>query len=55
MTIKSKVSFNKHISNMQHKAKAKLSALSRVAPFMKCNQKNAIMDAYLMHNLTVAL
>ena len=44
VTIDSQLSFEKHINNICGKAKAKLSALSRVAHFMNFNKRKKLMN-----------
>ena len=46
VTIDSQLSFEKHINNICGKAKAKLSALSRVAHFMNFNKRKKLMNAF---------
>ena len=46
VTIDSQLSFEKHINNIWGKAKAKLSALSRVAHFMNFNKRKKLVNAF---------
>ena len=46
VTIDSQLSFEKNIDNICGKAKAKLSPLYRVAPFLNFDQKKMVMNAF---------
>ena len=46
VTLDSDLNFEKHINNICGKAKAKLSALSRVAPYMNFEKKKTLMNAF---------
>ena len=43
MTIDEKLNFEKHIEQIYVKAKAKLKALARIAPFMNIQKKKVLM------------
>ena len=47
--------FEDHINNICGKASAKISALSRIAPYMNLPKRKQIMNASLNHNLVTAL
>ena len=48
VTLDSELNFEKHINNLCGKAKSKLSALSRVAPYMNFEKKKTLMNAFFM-------
>ena len=60
VTIDAKLSFEKHIEQIYAKARAKLKALARMAPFMNVRKKKVLMKAffygsvYLLPNLDVS-
>ena len=48
VTIDEKLSFEKHIEQIYAKARAKLKALARIAPFMNVDKKKVLMKAFFM-------
>ena len=48
VTIDAKLSFEKHIEQIYAKARAKLKALARIAPFMNIKKKKVLMKAFFM-------
>ena len=54
VTIDAKLSFEKHIEQIYAKARAKLTALARIAPFMNIKKKKVLMIAFLWLNLVTA-
>ena len=48
VTIDAKLSFEKHIKQIYTKARAKLKALARIAPFVSIKKKKVLMKALLM-------
>ena len=48
MTIDAKLSFEKHIEQIYVKARTKLKALARIAPFMNIKKKKVLMKAFFM-------
>ena len=46
VTIDARVSFEKHIEQIYAKARAKLKALARIAPFLNIKKKNVLMNAF---------
>ena len=48
VTIDAKLSFEKHIEQIYPKARAKLKALARIAPFMNIKKRKVLMKAYFM-------
>ena len=44
--IDAKLSFEKHIEQIYAKARAKLKALARIAPFMNIKKKKVLMKAF---------
>ena len=48
VTIDAKLSFEKHIEQIYAKARAKLKALTRIAPFMNIKKKIVLMKALFM-------
>ena len=54
VTIDAKLSFEKHIEQIYAKARAKLKALARIAPFMNIKKKKVLMKAFLWLNLAAA-
>ena len=48
VTIDTKLSFEKHIEQIYAKARAKLKALARIAPFMNIEKKKVLMKAFFM-------
>ena len=48
VTIDAKLSFEKHIEQIYPKARAKLKALARIAPFMNFKKRKALMKVYFM-------
>ena len=48
VTIDAKLSFEKHIEQIYPKARAKLKALARIAPFMNFKKRKVLMKAYFM-------
>ena len=47
MTIDAKLSFEKHIEQIYVKARTKLKALARIAPFMNIKKKKVLMKAFM--------
>ena len=47
VTIDAKLTFEKHIKQIYAKARAKLKALARIAPFMNIQKKKVLMEAFL--------
>ena len=47
MTTDAKLSFEKHIEQIYAKARAKLKALARIAPFMNIKKKKVLMKAFM--------
>ena len=54
VTIDAKLNFVKHIEQIYAKARAKLKALARIAPFMNIKKKKVLMKAFLWLNLATA-
>ena len=54
VTIDAKLNFVKHIEQIYAKARAKLKALARIAPFMNIKKKKVLMKAFLWLNLAAA-
>ena len=48
VTIDAKLSFEKHIEQIYAKARAKLKALARIAPFMNIKKKKILIKVFLM-------
>ena len=48
VTIDAKLNFVKHIEQIYAKARAKLKALARIAPFMNIKKKKVLMKAFFM-------
>ena len=48
VTIDAKLSLEKHIKQIYPKARAKLKALARIAPFMNIKKKRVLMKAFFM-------
>ena len=48
VTTDAKLSFEKHIEQIYAKARAKLKALARIAPFMNIKKKRVLMKAFFM-------
>ena len=48
VTIDAKLNFVKHIKQIYAKARAKLKALARIAPFMNIKKKRVLMKTFFM-------
>ena len=48
VTIDTKLSFEKHIEQIYAKARVKLKALARIAPFINIKKKKVLMKAFFM-------
>ena len=48
VTIDTKLSFEKHIEQIYAKARAKLKALAKIAPFINLNKKKLLMKEFFM-------
>ena len=48
ITIDRKLTFNEHVSNLCKKASIKLSALARMFPYVKVDQRKTLMKAFFM-------
>ena len=48
VTIDAKLCFEKYIEQIYAKARAKLKALARIAPFMNIKKKKVLMKAFFM-------
>ena len=48
VTIDAKLSFEKHIEQIYAKARAKLKALARIAPFMNIKKKKVLIKTFFM-------
>ena len=46
VTIDAKLSFEKHVEQIYARARAKLKALARIAPFMNIQKKKVLMKAF---------
>ena len=54
MIIDTKLSFEKHIKQIYAKARPRLKALARIAPFMNIKKKKVLMNAFLCLHLATA-
>ena len=52
--IDTKLSFEKHIEQIYAKARARLKALARIAPFINIKKKKVLMKAFLCLHLATA-
>ena len=55
ITIDNKITFDSHIKSICRKAGQKLSALSRISPYLKTDKKELLFKSMVKHNLIIAL
>ena len=55
ITIDNKITFDSHIKSICRKAGQKLSALSRISPYLETDKKELLFKSMVKHNLIIAL
>ena len=55
ITIDNKITFDSHIKSICRKAGQKLSALSRISPYLETDKKELLFKSMVKYNLIIAL